>query len=201
MFLSKTLLKFIEKKKSKKIKSNQIAVTNIKILSHKINYLKKIKKNKIKYISNLGNFEYTINKKLVDKIHFSIINTKIVPETKNNLLSYIMTINFNSTNTRIYISDIKGNIIKSYSAGLVKLTGKQKTKRYVAIINLLRKILVETKTLQKTPITLHIKNITKHYPLKRIIKLIKNKFLLLSIKSFNNKPYNGCRPKKTKRLK
>ena len=40
--------------------------------------------------------------------------------------------------------------------------------------NLLKKILVETKTLQKTPITLHIKNITKHYPLKRIIKIIKN---------------------------
>jgi len=48
MFLSKTLLKFIEKKKSNKIKSNKIAVTNIKILSHKINYLKKIKKNKKK---------------------------------------------------------------------------------------------------------------------------------------------------------
>jgi ribosomal protein S11 len=112
-----------------------------------------------------------------------------------------MTINFHSTNTRIYISDIKGNIIKSYSAGLVNLTGKQKTKRYVAVINLLRKVLIETKTLQKTPITLHIKNVTKNYPIKRIIKLLKNKFLIISIKSFNNKPHNGCRPKKTKRLK
>jgi hypothetical protein len=44
MFLSKTLLNFIEKKKEKKNQSNKIAVTKINILKHKINYFKNLKK-------------------------------------------------------------------------------------------------------------------------------------------------------------
>ena len=58
-----------------------------------------------------------------------------------------------------------------------------------------------TKTLQKTPIILHLKNVTKNYPIKKIVKILKNNFIILSIKSFNSKQHNGCRPKKLKRLK
>nr|QYB23235.1 ribosomal protein S11 [Lithodesmioides sp. mgcode 4] len=200
MFLSKNLLKIIKKVKFNNVKKNVTYEFNlVEKLANKIYYLKKIKSKNIKYLKTFSIVKFLVkNNVLIAKLNNTNFN---MLKNNNPLVLYIVTINFSSTNTRIYFSDIEGQIKKSYSAGSVKLQGKQKIKRYVAFINILKQMLIETKSFYKTPIILHLRNITKNYPLKRIIKLLKNNFIITSIISFNSKPHNGCRPRKLKRLK
>jgi ribosomal protein S11 len=210
MFLSKSLLNNINKIKINRINSVVIYKLNllntVKKLIQKINYLKQLKRKNTKYINIFLNFNSLItNFKLYNKKNNIFLNTS--KNTKSSLLKtnisifvYVITIQFSSTNTRIYLSDIEGNIKKNYSAGSSNLQGKQKIKRYVAFIAILKQLLIETKFFYKVPIVLHLKNITKNFPIKRIIKLLKNNFTIVSIISFNSNPHNGCRPKKLKRL-
>lgn len=201
MLLSKKLFNFIKKGKNNKNILNKLNLfKRLEKLTCKIKYLKQVKKKNIKYVKIFYEFNYLItNSNSLNnliKIFFNNCKKKYI-----STLLYVVTIKFSSTNTLIYFSDIKGNIKKIYSAGSVNLQGKQKIKRYVSFINILKQILIETKSIYKVPITLNLKNITKNYSIKQIIKLLKNNFTIISIISFNSKPHNGCRPKKLRRLK
>lgn len=119
---------------------------------------------------------------------------------RQNLIVYIININLTSTNTLVSITDIKGNVKIFYSSGQVNLKGKQKTKQPAALINILKLLMVKVKFIKNKPLALHFKNTKPHYE-SFIIKMLKKKYFIKTIRSYNLQPHNGCRPKKIKRFK
>ena len=119
---------------------------------------------------------------------------------KQNLIVYVININLTNTNTLVSVTDIKGNVKIFYSSGQVNLKGKQKTKQPAALINILKLLIVKAKFIQNKPLALHFKN-TKPYYESFIIRMLKKKFFIKTIRSYNLQPHNGCRPKKIKRFK
>ena len=201
MIISKNLLNVLKKNKIKKIRldvyNRLYLFYTINQIIIKINYLKFLKTKDIKSIKLFSTFNYLFTN------NFFLLNNRNNFLLKKNDVSviYVVTIKFNSTNTRIYLSDVCGKIKNNYSAGTSDLQGKQKIKRFISFVTVLKQFLRETKSLYKLPIILHLENITKNYSIKRIIKLLKNNFTIVSIVSYNSKPHNGCRLKKYKRLK
>lgn len=119
---------------------------------------------------------------------------------KENLVTYIINVNLSPTNTLVNITDVNGNPKISFSAGLVKLTKKQKKIQPMALINIFKVLLLKATFIQNKPIALHFKN-TKIFYESLIIKMLKDKLFIKSIYSHNLAPHNGCRPKKLKRIK
>ena len=133
--------------------------------------------------------------------YFKIPNKKSsVKNFKQSLIVYIININLTNTNTLVSITDIKGNVKIFYSSGQVNLKGKQKTKQPAALVNILKLLMVKAKFIQSKPLALHFKNTKPHYE-SFIIKMLKKKFFIKTIRSYNLQPHNGCRPKKIKRFK
>jgi len=128
---------------------------------------------------------------------FTLKNTTRL--SKQNIIVYVININLTRTNTLITITDIKGNVKLFYSAGQVNLKGKQKTKQPTALINILKSLTVKAKFLRKNPVALHFKNTMPHYE-SFIIKMLKSRFFIKTIRNYNLQPHNGCRPKKLKRF-
>ena len=118
---------------------------------------------------------------------------------KQNLVSYIVHINLTSTNTLVSVTDIKGNVKLFYSSGQANLKGKQKTKQPAALINILKRLLLKAKFMQNEPLAIHFKNTRSHYE-AFIVRMLKTKFFIKTIRSYNTQPHNGCRPKKIKRF-
>lgn len=142
---------------------------------------------KIKQLNNI-NFKFNKNKKKSDKC------------LKENLLSYIININFSLTNTLINVTDINGNVKKSFSAGYVSLTKKQKRVQPLAVAKILNFLLFKSRFLKHKFVALHFRNVRTYYQ-KLIIKWLGNKVFLKSVQTFNFLPHNGCRPKKIRRFK
>lgn len=118
---------------------------------------------------------------------------------KQNLVTYIIHVNLTSTNTLVSITDIKGNVKLFYSSGQVNLKGKQKIKQPAALINILKRLLLKAKFMQNQPLAIHFKNTRSHYE-SFIIKMLKTKFFIKTIRSYNMQPHNGCRARKMKRF-
>lgn len=118
----------------------------------------------------------------------------------NNLAKYIVGISLSNTNVNIYISDIKGSIVYSLSAGSASITGKQKRKKSIVLIKLLQFLTLKVKFIGETPVVLHLKNFTNFYT-SLVLSAVEKHLVIDAIRIYNNKPYNGCRPKKVKRKK
>jgi|TARA_B110000261_G_scaffold164681_1_gene216189 ribosomal protein S11 len=119
---------------------------------------------------------------------------------KESLISYIININLSPTNTLVNVTDVKGNPKLSFSAGLIKLTKKQKKAQPMALINIFKVLLLKARFLKDKPVALHFKN-TKVFYESLIIRVLKDRLFIKSIQSYNLSPHNGCRPKKLKRIK
>lgn len=157
----------------------------IKNLVSQVAYLKKLKVNEYK---NLG-----INKFLVHSDKKKEINSQ------DFMIMYIISISFLKANTAIHVSDIQGNLKFFYSAGSVKLTGKQKRKRRIAISKLISLLLKKATFLGYKPIALHLNNV--NYYKNLIVRKLKRNLYIKIIKIFNQIAYNGCRKKKLRRKK
>lgn len=142
------------------------------------------------------------------KNRIKTINNEIKPQMTKKCtkldesfsVSNIITISFLKANTIIHLSDSKGKILCFFTAGNVNLSGKQKTKRGLAVLKLMA--LMSKKfyyLILKAPVALHLNNVVSHKSL--IVKKLKEKFFIKVIKSFNLIPYNGCRKKKLRRKK
>jgi len=167
----------------------------------------KIKRNIIqeeeRCIKNLLN-QITLLEQLKKNNHKSLnlkLSEKNVKEKNNQdlIVAYIINITFSKTNTTVHISDAKGNVKFFYSAGSVKLTGKQKTKRRVTISKLITLLLKKATFLKQNPIALHLNNVNFYRNL--IVSKLQQKLYIRVVKSFNQSPYNGCRKKKVRRKK
>lgn len=156
---------------------------------------------------------YIVNLKKTITLLNSIKNTKPATMSKLNLnpsgcdlltqpdlISYIINIKFSETNTFVNITDINGNPRISLSSGRVSLTGKQKTHQPAALIKIFKIMFSKIKFLSTKPVALHFIK-AKRFHLYLAINFLKHKVFIKTIRNYNLNPYNGCRPKKLKRLK
>ena len=120
-------------------------------------------------------------------------------EMKNFLVVYIISISFLKANTMIHVSDIKGHVKLFYTSGSVNLAGKQKRRRIIAVLRLLKLVYKNASFLFGKPIALHLNNVNRHKFL--IARKLKQKFFIKVIREFNQTPYNGCRKPKVRRKK
>jgi ribosomal protein S11 len=155
---------------------------NIKL---KKQYISKLK-NKILKLNNIKNKE---NK---------VITIKSLKSKEIYLIKYVIDITFSKTNTLLHVTDCFGNLKFYVSAGKLQYFGKNKKSRNV--LQDFYKILVsKLDYLNNQPIALHLKNVNSSKVW--IIKKLKKKLFIKSVKIFNSYPYNGCRKKKLRRKK
>jgi ribosomal protein S11 len=119
---------------------------------------------------------------------------------KQNLNNYIIKINATKTNTFLNITDSKGNLKLSFSAGKLGLKKRQKIAQPNALIQLLKKVFLRAKFLENKTIGLQFRSIKPSHELL-VLNMLKNIVFITSIRSYNLYPHNGCRPKKLKRFK
>jgi ribosomal protein S11 len=179
------LLQIQNNKKINIANFNQIL--KIKILIEKL-------KNKILFLEHVKD-----NRKLKSlKLFLSKKNQDL--DIQGNLIKYIIGISLLKTNTFIYVTDIKGQLKFSCSAGLINLSGKQKIKKPLVLINLLKLISTKINFISTKPVALHLINFNKYYE-QFALNILKIKFFIKIIRNYNIQPHNGCRPKKLKRTK
>lgn len=128
--------------------------------------------------------------------------TSIKPQSSElkKTIKYIVGISFSNTNVRIYVTDIKGRLKFSISAGLLGLYKKQKNRKPSLVVKLIQLLKINSIFVQNSLVALHLRNFTKFF-LFPTINSLKNHFNIGLIKVFNAHPYNGCRPRKLKRKK
>jgi len=137
---------------------------------------------------------------LKEEIHQNLgllLTQNSLKKRKNDfLILYTILFHFSSSNSLLQISNADGTSKIFCTAGLFELTGKQKTLKKLVLIKFF-KFLSKLNFLKNKPVALHLKNIKfrKHF----ILKKLKSNFFIKTIKTFNLKPYNGCRRKKEKR--
>ena len=95
--------------------------------------------------------------------------------------------------------DFSGKLKFFYSAGSFNYSGKSKKARYVVFRELYRVLISKLKFLKNKPVALHLKNVG--YNKSWIVKKLKKKFFIKSVRSFNLYPHNGCRKRKMRRKK
>jgi len=141
------------------------------------------------------------NKKALVRSKFSRKNSVLSPRLTRNtaVVMYIINIRLTNTNTLLNVTDPKGNTLFSTTTGSIKLEGKQKTAQPSALLLLIKTLQKKAKVLGMLQIAIHFYN-TKLYYETLAIQVLKQNFFILSIKSYNLQPHNGCRPKKLKRL-
>ena len=118
------------------------------------------------------------------------------------LINIIIGVSIYKNNIIVYISDIKGKLLFFNTSGILKIATKKKKLDIIfkLLINLIKK-----KQFFKTDtyIALHLKNSNKKIS-SAIVKFLLNNLEYKNIqivKIKNNKPHNGCRPKKIRRKK
>jgi|GEM_PF-5791498 len=115
-------------------------------------------------------------------------------------IRFIITICFLKTNMFLYLSNPKGENFLKFSSGTVNLIGKRRKKnRKTSILKLLPLLFEETAMLNSENVAVHLINVRTYRNL--LIKLLKLRFSIKIIKTFNHTPFNGCRKRKIKRKK
>ena len=170
------LLQIIKNKRLIKFFNLKLFITKLKL---KCLFLKQLKKNLKKVKFKLNFFKNYINSK-----------------NKENLIHYVLNIVNLKSNTLIYIKNIKGQFFYYLNGKKVYLTGKEKLRKNLIILNLFKFCLKKFKQLFKTNFNgLHLKNFKNYYN-KLILKIFRKKVYFKSFKTFKMEPFNGCRPKK-----
>ena len=128
------------------------------------------------------------------KRNFGCINSN------KKLICFIINIKFTTSNTLVNVTDIAGNPKVFLSSGVVGLKGKMKKYHPTAIVKILKFLVSKIKFIGSSPVAIHFIG-AKRYQILLAIKLLKNKVFIKTIRNYNLRAYNGCRPRKMKRLK
>lgn len=164
-------------------------------------FLKNVKLKK-QYLNNLKRKSLSLsNLRETDhkRVHSTLFPLKKSSFSCENLVTYIIDINFSRSNTFVHVMDFSGKVKFFYSAGSFNYSGKTKKSRFTVFRDIYRVLVSKLKILRGKPIALHLKNVG--YNKFWIIKKLKKKFFIKSIKSFNLYPHNGCRKRKMRRKK
>ena len=177
-----------------------------------------------KLIGSLNNKKtnFSCNKNYMEQLNETILHLTKAKETNNlksiikhlsfkkrnfdcissheRLIRYIINIKFTTSNTLVNVTDIEGNPKVFLSSGVVGLKGKMKKYHPTAIVKILKFLVSKIKFVGTSPVAIHFIG-AKRYQILLAIKLLKNKVFIKTIRHYNLKAYNGCRPRKMKRLK
>ena len=118
----------------------------------------------------------------------------------NESVSYVIHVNLSLTNTYVSVTDIKGRIIISLSSGSVGLKKRQKRTQPLAIVSVFKELFLKTKFLDGERVSIHFHGVKFYYE-ALVVRLLKPKVFIKTVRSYNLHPHNGCRPKKLKRFK
>lgn len=141
---------------------------------------------------------------LTKQLDYRLLNKELHPGTlieavDDHVVMYIIDITFSRSNTFLHVMDSTGKLKFFASAGHFQYRGKNKKIRTNVLKDIYRVLLTKLKFLKGKPIALHLKNTGFNSFL--IVKKLKTKFFIKTVKSFNSFPFNGCRNKKVVRKK
>jgi ribosomal protein S11 len=168
------------------------------------NTKKRYTQNLLKVIKSLSKLKYTKNK--IKKINNNLISNNFnshfnkIAGVNHNVVKYVIKVILSTTNIIINITDIKGNVILSISAGTLKLTKFQKRKQPTALLSVLKLLFLKATFLRNKAVAIHFRNV-KRFHESLFINSLKTKLFIKSFQSYNLSAHNGCRPKKIKRVK
>lgn len=174
--------------------------------NYKIGFdLNKLLKNirfKKQYITNLKNKNSSLV--TIRETNYKSLSSTLLPLThslsqEENLVTYIIDINFLRSNTFVHVTDFLGNSKFFYSSGSFNYSGRNKKSRYLVFRDVYRVLVSKLKFLKGKPIALHLKNVG--YNRFWIVKKLKKKFFIKSLRLYTTYPYNGCRKPKMRRKK
>jgi ribosomal protein S11 len=153
-------------------------------------YLQKLKKQAL-LINTIKQHNY----KLVNQ---KLFKTKSI-HSINDSIMYIIDLMVSKSNTFLHVMDSTGKLKFFCSAGHLQYKGKNKKFRFTVLKSIYRILITKLHFLRNKPIALHLKNVGFNRFL--IIKKLKKKFFIKTVKIFNLFPFNGCRKKKIRRTK
>ena len=173
--------------------------------------LKLIKKNRVSkltftieqaraliYIKMVKTFSQNQNEMCKDYCYeFSTAKKSIL---KQNLISCIIKVNMTKTNTFLNVTNSKGDLKLSLSLGKLKLKKRQRATQPNTLVQLFKKMFLKARFLEGKTVGLQFQNVRPFNELF-VIKTLKNKVFIKSLRSYNLYPHNGCRPKKLRRFK
>lgn len=161
------------------------------------------KKQYIKRLQNQSSFLNNIKQKNYKSLTPNLLHYKNTIIRKNssmdNIVLYIIDITFSRSNTFLNVMDSSGKLKFFCSAGHLQYKGKNKKFRFTVFKSIFHVLTTKLKFLKDKPIALHLKNVG--FNRFWIIKKLKAKFFIKTVKSFNVFPYNGCRKRKVRRKK
>lgn len=168
---------------------------------NKKNYIKYYLKNlitKLLFIENLKKKDIKIRlKQLTFKL--KKISQFFSNQNFNNTVYYILNIFLTNSNLFVNISNNFGNVNFYISSGLLKYKGSEKTNKYSLLNTIQKTIMVNYNVIKNKNIVIHYKGKSNSI-YKLILKYLKKKFNIKTIKYYNLLPHNGCRPKKCRRI-
>ena len=157
-------------------------------------YLKRI----LKKVKNQLIFFKQLKKTKNHKNLRHLLTNELINYKSSNLIKYIIGISIYHTNIIMYISDIKG-VIKFYCTA--NSLGLKKKKKITTLAKLIKFTFSKSNFITNSDkIALHFKNCTERLVSFSLVFLTKY-YNVDAIKIKNNKPHNGCRPRKLKRKK
>lgn len=177
----KNLLYFIKKPVLKKLK-----LVN-PLLENKIKLLDEIVSNSSSLLRR------TIKLSISGPATYPLLNTNT---------SLTVSLKFTISNTLVSATTSSGDPLISFSAGLVGLKSRQKVDRQKAVTSLLIKMDKHLRNIgidQNVLVSLHLTNIGQNT--RFVVGVAKLLFLIVSVKSLERTPFNGCRKKKLRRKK
>ncbi len=178
-----------------------VSLKNININVNLNKFLKdlSLKKKYFKKVNEQSNVLVNLKQK-----NYRLLNNFMLTKLKNesineHIIMYIIDITFSRSNTFLHVMDSKGQLKFFASAGHFNYKGKNKKFRPNVLKSIYKILLTKLKYLKDKPIALHLKNVgfNKFW----IIKKLKAKFFIKTVKVFNLFPFNGCRNKKIRRKK
>lgn len=155
-------------------------------------YIKKLK-NKISVLNNIKEKNYK-------NVNYKLFNTNFQSVLKEDfLVTYIIDITFSRSNTLLHVMSHSGHLLFSCSAGSLQYKGKGKKARSSVLRDIYRVLVTKLRFLKDQPVAVHLKNVG--FAKTWIIKLLKKKFFIKVVRSYNLYPHNGCRKRKMRRKK
>lgn len=159
-----------------------------------------LKKQYIKKIKDQSSLLNTVKQKNFRLLNSILSNQKFKSYIINdNVIMYIIDITFSRSNTFVHVMDAAGKLKFFCSAGHLQHKGKNKKFRFAVFKNIYHILITKLRFLKKKPVALHLKNVG--FNRFWLIKKLKSKFFIKTVKNFNTFPFNGCRKRKVRRKK
>ena len=161
-------------------------------------FLSQLKTNK-QYSNQLKKQSIFLTKIKEKDYKFLPLNLNKNNQLNISLAMYNLNIKFSRSNTLFSITDCSGNTKFFYSAGLFNFKGRQKISRALVLKSFYKILILKLKFLRNKPLCITFKNVG--FNSFWFLKKLRQKFFIVSVKSFSSYPYNGCRRKKIRRKK